>query len=122
MKMKGRFWLNPKDAHEPLEQHGLLLASTPNCEVAVKLRGSLLGFEAQAILEKFGYFNPPPSATNNPAWNSRCCLSQLVAKPSIRGRFRSRLTLYRHRYKLIAENVLRMENARRPASNSRLGD
>jgi molybdate transport system substrate-binding protein len=58
LKDKGRYFEVPADAHEPIEQAGVVLSWAKHAEAANRLRSFLTGSEGQKLLAKFGYRAP----------------------------------------------------------------
>jgi molybdate transport system substrate-binding protein len=57
----GRYWVVPAEAHPPIEQGGAMMRATKNAAAAQEFRTFLLGTEARAILQRYGFDAPAPT-------------------------------------------------------------
>jgi len=57
----GKFWTIPVDNYPSVEQAAVLITASPNKEAAISFLAFLKTPAARAILERYGFFLPPPA-------------------------------------------------------------
>jgi molybdate transport system substrate-binding protein len=58
----GKVWTIPADQYPPVEQAAVLLTASPNKDAAISFLAFLKTPAARTILERYGFFLPPPAA------------------------------------------------------------